>query len=769
MRIVVVTVVVLIAAVGVACRSAKDYVSRGDALASSNKNTDAILAYRKAIQKDPRSALAYYKLGLVLRATGDNNGALSSFLQAAALDPELESAQIELGDLYLGAYLNERFKSEAVHQRIADIADRLLARNPKSHAGLRYRGYLAISDNKPEVAVSYFQRANEIRPAQPDVSLGLIQALWMAGRNDEARNTARDLIEKNKTFGPVYDVLYAHEMSSGHAGEAEALLKVKIANNPGNQAFLVQLGEHYWHTRKRDEARKLLDEVLTSQAPEEIYRDVSDFYKRMGELDRALAVLDQGLKTHPQQKLAFQKRQAEIRALQGKPDEAIEILEGVIRDSPAATDAKKTRAVLLLGSKDKRRQELALEELKVLAANSPDEMDLTVQLGRAYALNGHSDKAAQQFELVVKKQATNIPALLALAELASNAKQFQRCLGFSERVLAVDPRLSQARLLHATALVGLGQLDRARHEYVALTHDEPQFTEAKLQLAQLNVVQRRFLEAEKQFREIYRPQQGDFRALKGLVELYASQGRMEAALALLTAELMRYPQSIYVRRMLAETAARANRPELALQQYEQVLQRQVGDPDVYTEMGKLYQAAHNLPRSMAMLEKARELAPTDWRTAARLATVQQEAGLSQQAESNYEHAVQLGADDAELFNNLAYLEAEIGRDLDAAGAHAQQALQKSPANPSYADTAGFVYLKKKQTAAALQVFKTLTERFPKEAIFRYHFALALRQSGDVQAAGRELRAALQADGSLARDPSAQGILREYGLKNNQAP
>ena len=79
---------------------------------------------------------------------------------------------------------------------------------------------------------------------------------------------------------------------------------------------------------------------------------------------------------------------------------------------------------------------------------------------------------------------------------------------------------------------------------------------------------------------------------------------------------------------------------------------------------------------------------------------------------------------------------------------------------------GFVYLKKKQTAAALQVFKTLTERAPKEAIFRYHLALALRQNGEVQAAGRELRAALEADHSLALDPSAQAILREYGLKHD---
>ena len=767
MRTVVATAVAVILAAGIACRSAKDYVAQGDALASSNKLADAILVYRKAIQKDPKSAQAYYKLGLAQRANNDNNGALTSLLQAVAVSPEFDSAQIELGDLYLGAYLNERIKNPAVHQRISDIAGRLLAKNPKSQAGLRFRGYLALNEKKPEEAISYFRRAMEGGSAQPDVALGLIQALWMAGRNDEARKVARDLIEKDKTFGPVYDVVYAYEMSSGHGVEAEALLKLKIANNPGNLAFAVQLGEHYWQARKRDEARRLLDGVLTSQAPAEIYWNVSDFYKRVGEMNRASAVLDYGLQAHPEQKLAFQKRQAEILRLEGKSDEAIGVLDKVLQASPAAADARKARAVLLLGSNDKQRQELALQELKALAAGSPDETDLTIQLGRAYVLNGQPEKAAQQFELALKKQAGSIPALLALAELNSNTKQFLRSLNFSERILAMDPRLSNARLLHATALVGLGQPDRARAEYVALIRDEPQYTEAKLQLALLNVAQKKFSDAEKQFREIYQPAQGDFRALKGLVEVYAAQGRMDASIALLTAELGRHPESVYIRRMLAETAARAKQPELALQQYEQVLQRQAGDPDIYTAMGKLYQTVHNLPKSIAALEKARELAPGDWRTAARLATVQQEAGLRQQAQSNYERAIQLGADDAELLNNLAYLEAEIGRDLDAAGTHAQKALQKSPANPSYADTVGFVYLKQKQTAAALQVFKTLTERFPKESIYRYHLALALRQNGDREAAGREFRAALQADNSLARDPSAQDLLSEFGLKNRQ--
>src|SRR5262249_8935777 len=161
--------------------------------------------------KDPNSAEAHYKLALVQRATNDNNSALTSLLHAVALNPDLDSAQIELGDVYLGGYLNQTIKNAGVYQRISDIAARLLHKDPKYYPGLGFGGYIAISEKNAEKALSYFNQANEIRPGQADVTLALGQALWLAGRYDQARKTIFDFIAGNKTFGPAYDFLYAYE------------------------------------------------------------------------------------------------------------------------------------------------------------------------------------------------------------------------------------------------------------------------------------------------------------------------------------------------------------------------------------------------------------------------------------------------------------------------------------------------------------------------------------------------------------------------------
>jgi tetratricopeptide (TPR) repeat protein len=739
-------------------QSSRQYLTKGDRLFSNQKYADALLIYRKAIQKDPKSSEAYYKLGLAQRATNSNAAALASFSKALALNPEMDAAQIELGNLYLGDYLVGRAKNPGVYRKISAIADQLLAKDAKSYAGLRFRGYLAIDDRKPTEAIAYFTRANEVRPMQADIVLELTQGLLMTGQYEQARNVALKFIEKEKGFGPVYDVLYGYDASMGRADAAESWLKIKIANNPGNQAFVLQLAQHYWNLQKTDPARNLVNETLNGQPPLDSYIHAADFFKRNKDLEWAMRILDGGLAAHPGEKLAFAKSKAGVLALRGNPREAVRIFDEVLQASPSAADARKARAVLLLDLPERTGKQLALEDLESLASQFPDDAEVAFQLGRAYALNGVPDKARQQFEFVLKKNQNSLPALLSLAEMASHARQFQQTLQFSERILASHPAQRNARLLHATALTGLGQLESARIGYTSLLRDEPDYTEAKLQLALLNLVQKRFSEAAKLFREVYRAKDGDFRAVKGLVEVYAAQGQLDAALDMLDKELHRSPDSISLLRLAGSTALSARKLDLAQRQYERVLQLQPDDLEASTQLGQISQRGHDLSKSIAMLQKARDLAPGDWRAAARLATVQQEAGLELEAKGNYSLALRLGCDDPDLFNNLAYLEAEIGSDLDNALKLAQTAISKSPANARYADTIGFVYLKMKDTGSALGVFQTLSKRHPEVAVFRYHLALALLQNGAKEEAKRQFQVAVASDPSLVTDPSIRGVL-----------
>src|SRR5579864_9271719 len=733
------------------CRSAQHYVQQGDRFFGAHEYPQALLAYRNAARKDARSAETFYKLGLTQRAVNDNAGALASFSRALALNPEYAEARGELGDVYLGVYLAQSATNSAVYYKILETAEWLLKRNPHSYTGLRLRGYLALNDKNPDEALSYFKRANEIRPWQPDTVLGITQALLLTGHYDRAREIALDLIQRNKSFGPIYDVLYAYAISTGHTTDAEALLKQNVSNNPGNPDFEVQLAGHYWRTGEKAAASRLLESLLTGEAPWDSYVRVERFYKSVGEWDRALATLERGLSRLGEEKLKYQEEKAGVFVAAGRPKDAIQVLDQLLQQAPSTSKAKRMRALLLLESPEKSDRERALQELQSMAGSSQDDPAVLFQLGRAYAINGKPEQAKETFELAIRKNGRDLGTLIALADLTSRSKQFQQILQYSQRALSIDPNLPNARLLHATALVGVGQLDQARSDYVRIVHDQPDYTEAKLQLALLDVAQKRFGDAEKLFRELYRPNNGDFRALKGLVEMYAAEAEWDKALGLLEGEVNRFPKVMVLQQLLASTADRAGRLDLAIQRYQTILQQKSGgDGEAYTALGQLYQRRHDLSKAMAMLQKARDLTPEDWRTTARLAAVQEEAGLLPEAKAGYRQALKSGADAPDLLNNLAYLEAETGSDFDDALALTKRALSQAPDNPQYADTLGFIYLKQNKIGSALDVFRTLSLKHPENATFRYHLALALFNLGDPIAGRRELRVALAADPSLVR-------------------
>jgi predicted Zn-dependent protease len=72
----------------------------------------------------------------------------------------------------------------------------------------------------------------------------------------------------------------------------------------------------------------------------------------------------------------------------------------------------------------------------------------------------------------------------------------------------------------------------------------------------------------------------------------------------------------------------------------------------------------------------------------------------------------------------------------------QGALAKAPEQPSYIDTLGYIYLKKKLDSSAIQAYSSLVGRYPKSPVYHYHFGMALLESGDRTKAKAEFENAL---------------------------
>jgi Tfp pilus assembly protein PilF len=130
------------------------------------------------------------------------------------------------------------------------------------------------------------------------------------------------------------------------------------------------------------------------------------------------------------------------------------------------------------------------------------------------------------------------------------------------------------------------------------------------------------------------------------------------------------------------------------------------------------------------------------------------------AKSCYRKALDKKPDMVAAANNLAFLYAEHGGNMDEALNLILRVGGPSPANPSVSDTVGWIYLKKNMPTQALQYLKTAAAESPGNASIRYHLGLAYRQTGNMNAAKKEFRKALEIDPGLPEAPRIKEMISE---------
>ena len=126
----------------------------------------------------------------------------------------------------------------------------------------------------------------------------------------------------------------------------------------------------------------------------------------------------------------------------------------------------------------------------------------------------------------------------------------------------------------------------------------------------------------------------------------------------------------------------------------------------------------------------------------------------------YERELQVDGDNALAKNNLAWLLAEHGGNIDLALKLAQQAKEKLYDNPQVTDTIGWVYYKKGIYKTARDYLKQSVEKDKKNATFQYQLGMVEWKLGNREEARRDLLNAVTLDpkspeAALARAALAQ--------------
>ncbi len=755
----------------------KRYLESGNRYYEKGRYKEASIQYRNALKRDPKYGTAHYKLALVSLKAGDIGGAAASLRRAVELvpadQPDHWDAVVKLSEIYLAVARGDRLYMDEVEK----FTKELLKRDSNSYDAHRLIGDLnysratdAYRNRHNEeglafltVATEEYRKADSLKPGQQGVSMQLARAL--AAKSDFAGAEAlyRHVIEKDKTYQYAYTELYRMFLFQNKPADAEQILRLGFTNNPKQFGFLTLLAMHFYGQQRRDEMVKVLEQIKShSKDFEQAYLTVGDFYLRMGDGDSAIREYKEGIAKDTKKKPTYQKRVIEVLMRQGKRNEAAEINSQILKESPNDNDARGLAATFLLDKGDIAK---ALAELQAVVTRAPDNPVSRYNLGRAHFARAEWEQARQQFQKAIELRPDYVLARLALAQLQVSRSEWDSALKTAEAVLAIDKGNVNARLIESAALMGQKKFGDSRVMLDSMLKANPGSPDVLFQLGVVNLAENKYKDAEDAFRRAYQLNPANSRGLMGLVETNMAQNKTEEALKILQAESEKSPNRVDLLLAMGNTAVRAGKFDLAIQVFNRVLGQMDKGPkqgDIYLRLGETYRRKHDNNGAIQALQKARETLPDNIVVLSTLALVLDAASRKLEAKQVYEATIKLDPNNAVALNNLAFLLAESGGDLDDALTKAQRAKQLLPNLFEISDTLGWIYLKKNLSDNAIEIFKDLVSKEPYHSTYHFHLGMAYSQKGDKTKALDQLREALKYNPDKEEKDKIQQLITRLG-------
>ena len=760
-------------------RDPKSLVATGNKYFDRGKYKEASIMYRRALQKNRKFADAWYRLGLVDAKLQNWNEAMSAYQRAVQLNPGNTDATTKLADLYLASYIFSKAHPKEDLAESKDLVNTLLKRDPNSFDGYRLAGYVALVENKREEATRYLEAANRVRPWQPAVVLMLCEFRTLAGRGPEAEAMARDMIAHDKSYGDIYNFLMQYYFSNKRPADTEAVLQEKIANNPRTGQYVVELARFYQLTGHGDKVAATIQRLTSNTGSyTNAWMLAGDFHLSSGDLDTALQDYGKGETADTKNKVAYQKRRVEALSAKGQTAEANRLADEIVKANPDDPEATALHAVVGIQTARMEQVQKSIDDLGPLIGkypNVPATPMLRYNLARAYVAKSKLDAGDSDQTKTIKdldsariqlEQAfasgdfNHTPARQLLAQVEMERHDYGRAAQTADDILRTQPGNLRARLLRTDALFRMGEMDKADAELNQVLAANPNIEEAQLQLARVDIAEKKDAPAEA---ILERWQDADPRAFKDLVSLKVAEKKHGEAIQILNRQIAAHPGSgTLLRFALGNVEYFAGNYDQAIAAYRQVLNGAPNMPaqgkaQVYLRIGEAQEHAGDSGAALTSFTAASRLVPNEAKPLVFAGLIYEQSGRTELARASYENALKLDPDDAQAMNNLAYLKANEQVDLDRALSLAQRARQKMPDSIDVEDTLALVYVRKNLTDEALRMTRELVGKQPNNPVYHYHLALALYQKGDKPSAKKELSTAL----SLKPSPVDQARIRTF--------
>lgn len=706
------------------------FVRSGDAYAAKKRYAEAIIEYRRAVQIDPKFGTARYKLAEAYAATDDTLNALGEYVRAADVMPENEELQLKAGNLLL---LFGRFQDAKTRART------VLKRDPKHPIALILLGNALAGLRALDDAVVVAERVTEQMPNRPGLYTNLGALRLARGDTEMAEAAFKRAVAVGGKAIPPYLALSNFYRASGRVADAERLLREVLTIDPKHLQANRLLGGLLVEASRPLEAEPFFKAAtLTNDAPSQIA--LADYYASTKRPQEAIAVLNKVAADKANFNMA-KTRIAIIQLGSGQREAAYRTVEEVLAKSPKDANIQAFKAQILLAD---RRVEEALALIKEASLLDQRAPQVHLIRGRILAARNQIEEARKAYAEAMDLDRFNVEAALELSQLHMRRQEVDSSITFAERAVKANPDSLTARLALVKALtVRSEDYPRAENEVKTLLTRYPAQAAVHAAWGKICMLNRDPAGARKAFERAlqFHPQNPE--AWTGIMALDVAGKNLAGFRKRLETQLGSQT-STELLLIEAKVAVLARDLKKAEQTLLQAISHDPSHLESFTALGQLYVFEKRLPDATKEFLKVAQLEPNSVPASTMLGLLYHAQNNIPEAEKWYERAVQADpVTAAAAGNNLAWLYVEQGGNLDVAQRLAQYAKARSPDQPQFNDTLGWIYYKRGLTTQALNVLPIAVNAVPNNAIYHYHLGMAYAQGGEDSKARKELERALK--------------------------
>ncbi len=390
----------------------------------------------------------------------------------------------------------------------------------------------------------------------------------------------------------------------------------------------------------------------------------------------------------------------------------------------------------------------AVTDLERMAKLFPKVPSVRLQLAQAYLANNQTNEAGDSLNQALTLNPNYAEALLMQAELQIRNGNTAAPIAAMKQLLQKQPRIVQAWLMLADAYRVQGALDQAVQIYRELEKDYPKSPQVALLLGTALLQQQKNTEARTEFERALQLAPDYLPALERLVDLDLAEKQYTAAIQRLQQMAVKNPDQAALQLLLGKTLAASGETNQAEASLSKAITLQPDSQGAYLMLAQLHSLNGQPQQALADLQSA--LAKDPKNPAALLLTgmIHDTQKDYEKARDAYEQVLAIAPDNGLVLNNLACVYADHLDQLDKAYPLARRAREIAPADPSVADTLGWILYRRGQYGQALALLRESAGKLARVPAVQFHFGMAAYMTGDETGARTAFQNALQLTGEF---------------------